>query len=133
MPNEVKVEVGCKSLEAFISGALTEAAEAHRACCHAQAGQWEAFYAAHVARRLRPLLCAIQSFVDARLAQGVRAAIRQAEEAVAVEAAGAVVATVRGHWDAQTIQEAIRESRQDAFQHGREVHEQDAGPSWFLR
>lgn len=123
-------EVGCKSLEAFISGALTEAAEAHRACCHTESGQWEAFYAAHLARRLRPLLCAIQSFVDARLAQGVKAAIAQAE---ATETIRPVVATVRGQWDAQTIQEAIKEAREDAFQHSRLVHAEDAGPSWYLR
>lgn len=111
MANEVKASE-C-SLAECIEGALRDAAEAHKACCHSEVGAWEPFYALFVAKRIAPLLCVIQGLVDKALVNHLAPYVLPEGfrlERIKPEAIP-VVATVRGKWS---------------------VSEQDGGPSWFL-
>lgn len=51
----------CRSLQAYIAEALTEAANLYKECCHDSNEAWEPFYAEVIARRLAPVLCGIQA------------------------------------------------------------------------
>lgn len=101
------------SLQACLESILTEAAEAHSQCCHSDA-KWAPFYAAFVAKRLTPVLCAIQAYasevIDKRLAERlapfVTSAMATSKEPLPVIASVHKVLTP------------------DSF---------DGGPTWFLR
>jgi hypothetical protein len=50
----------CRSLESFILGALINAADMHKECCHTEV-EWAPFYAKVITAQLKPVLCAIQA------------------------------------------------------------------------
>ena len=93
------------SFAACLEAALKDAADTHKACCHDEP-EWAPFYARFVAKRLTPMLCGIQCFVDTALAHRLAQAVAKADESLPV------IANVKGTWDHTNVE--------------------DGGPSWFL-